>query len=414
MEVIVERYNWWIFPVILFVTCLPFIWLRRRSTRDKIYVIPFILFFFVYSGYGCGWESCDIRYLFYYFVWMLVFGLTLSFFVNDKNKEQLNYNNSQNILIKTDFFPLLYILITLLPLLINGKWHNILSPPTPNLTEAFHGGESSGGHSYFYYLEHLINPFYIVCLYRYKEKPIKLFFFFLFPFYLSYVNSAYLARSTLMAYFLIYLAIIYIYIPKIRKKLILSCVVAFPLLAFGLSWYTYARLGHAFNLSLYDSISLLLYQETSYTTHFTEIQKLGFNSRLLGDYMNWFLTLPFPGFLKDSSRDYFFNAIFTEKLTGVYRGEMGFSVLLPGVVNEGLFIFGNYLFVFHSFLIAFFVGLTYKLLRYKQEMILLLYCSIFIASLIARAGTVSAYPIYMKDMIMYFLAIYILRKWIKI
>ena len=213
-----------------------------------------------------------------------------------------------------------------------------------------------------------------------------------------------------MAYLIIYVVAIYFYNPNYRKRIIRVLVIGVPLLAVLLSFYTFLRRGAEVDVSVTQAIKLLLFQETSYPAHFVEIKKMPDHIDLFNDYIQWLTTLPLPGFLKDTSKDYFFNAIFTERLYGIVRDTQDFYILLPGVVNEGLFIFGTFLYPLHAIVLGIFVGCAYRIVASKDEFFLFLYISVFLSSLAARAGTVSAYPVYLKDLLMYEVIIFMLSR----
>lgn len=415
MNLDIESFNWATLFVTVPITAILFLWLKNCTKREIGYVIPFIVFFYMYSGYGYGWQTCGYNYIFFYTIWMGVFSFSLRLIMlgnrtKDRRNALYSFKGKQCFIVESSFFPLFYLFLCFIPLVTEGKLMNLIHLPELDLKEAFQGGEAQTEGGLLYYLKNLVYPFYIVSLYKYRHTYIKLFLFLFLPFYFAYAETGGMGRSTLMAYLIIYLIVVYIYHPKIRRKLVLSLLIGFPFLIIALTWYTYARLGQAFNLSFGDSLALLTYQETSYTTHFDAIQRNGFKIDLLSDYIQWLITLPLPGFLKDSSKDYFFNAIFTEQLYGLYRGSADFSVSLPGIVNEGIFIFGNYLFILHAFIMALFVGIMYRCLRYKEELFLFLFCSVFLASLSARAGSVSSYSWYLKGLLIYVVVMYFIRK----
>lgn len=412
MNLEIELFSWGYFFLAGLLTVLPFIWVLKRPLREKVYVLPFAVFFFAYSGVGVAWESCRKDYLIFYTIWMFVFSYTVYFTMGKKKYATIEGVPSSQIgrIIKhADFFIIVYFLIELSTLAMKGKLYNLISPPSPDLLGAIEDS-SGGGGGLLYYLNHIIFIFYFVSLYKYRYQVVKLFLLIFLPFYINYVGSGYLARSTIMAYLIIYVIAIYYYNPSLRKKIRLAIFVGMPVLLIGLSFYTFIRMGRDINISAGDAISLLAYQETSYPTHFDLIQAHPEGWGLLGDYFQWLTTLPLPGFLKDSSKDYLFNVIFTEKLFGTYRGQMGFSVALPGIVNEGIFIFGNYLYPIHAIILGLFVGFTYRLVNYKEEFFLFLYVSIFLSSLLARAGTVSAYSVYLKDLLVYEIIIFFMLR----
>lgn len=399
----VQKFSWFYFVLSFILTILPFLWVFKRPIREKLYILPFVVFFFIYSGAGVAWEQCEKIYLIYYFIWMSCFALTLNVIMKKGGKlptEGVVSKNHNFILKRASIFIFLFFSIKILSLASAGKLHNLISPPTLDIYSALEGGGDEGK-GLLYYLENIVFIFYFVSLYKYRYNVGKLFGLLFFPFYIEYANSGYVARSTIMAYLIIYFVAIYFYNPNLRRKISFSITIGLPFLVAFLAFYTYFRRGAEVDVSTSDAITLLAYQETSYPIHFLQIQKQPENLNLLEDYFQWLTTLPFPGFMKDTSKDYFFNAIFTERLYGIIRGTQGFYILLPGIVNEGLFIFGKWLFPLHAIILAFFVGFAYRIVRYREEFLLFLYISLFLSSLFARAGTVSTYPTYLKYLLIY-------------
>lgn len=407
MDIVTVGFSWGYFFLSLLLTCLPFLWLKKRSLREKLYVLPYVVFFFIYSGVGVSWDNCEKDYLMYYFLWMMFFSFTVMVMMGKKrilSIEGVDASSSFWILKYADFFIALYILMQLITLIASGNIHHLISPPSPDLTsvmdEVSEGGGGVGS-GLIYYINHIIFIFYFVSLYKYRNQPGKLFLAIFLPFYFIYANSGYLARSTIMGYLIIYIVAVYFYNPTLRRKIRLLVCFGLPFLLVGLSLYTFIRIGHVVDITPGDAIILLGYQETSYPTQFDLIKKTPFDANLLKDYFEWLITLPLPGFLKDSSKDYFFNAIFTERLYGAPRGSMGFSIALPGVAGEGMFIFGLTWYFLHAIILGAFVGITYRLVKRKEEFFLFLYMGIFMAFHTARAGTVSTYSMYLKDFLVY-------------
>lgn len=405
MNFSISDFSWTYFLISLIITLLPFFWLIKRPVREKLYVIPYIVFFFIYSGAGIAWDNCNKAYIPYYFIWMSFFSLAVCLAMGRRrcqSVEGVQGTLSFWVIQYADIFIYSYIILQLLSLGISGKMYNLLSPPSPDLLgvmEQVEEGHGEGG--IIYYLKHILFVFYFVSLYKYRNSPLKLFIAIFFPFYVSYAGSGYLARSTVMGYLIIFIIAVYYYNPQLRKRIRLLVGIGLPFVLVGLSFYTFIRIGHDIDITPGEAIKLLAYQETSYPTQFDLIQKLHFDTDLLKDYWEWLITLPLPGFLKDSSKDYFFNAIFTENIYGTMRGQMGFSVALPSIVGEGIFIFGRDYFFLHAVLLGFFVGTTYRIVKRKEEFFFFLYAGVFMAFHSARAGTVATYSMYLKDFLMY-------------
>lgn len=407
----VEKFSFGFFLLAVITTIIPFLWVSKKDRRVKLYIIPFIFFFFIYSGIGVAWENADKSYLVYYFIWMIFFSMSLYFIIGRKRSDNIEGvpRFSTSLVTKhASFFLYSYIGLKLLTLFVNGKIMNLVHPPSLDIFSALAEEPADGG--ILYYISHIVFIFYFVSLYKYRHKVGKLFLFLFFPFYIDYAASGYIARSTIMAYLIIYFVAIYFYNPSYRKWIIRVLVIGVPLLAVLLSFYTFLRRGAEVDVPVEQAIKLLLFQETSYPAHFVEIKKMPNHLDLFNDYIQWLTTLPLPGFLKDTSKDYFFNAIFTERLYGIIRDTQDFYILLPGVVNEGIFIFGTFLYPLHAIILGLFVGCAYRIVGSKDEFFLFLYISVFLSSLAARAGTVSAYPVYLKDLLMYEVIIFMMSK----
>lgn len=412
---------WLRFFLVLFFTIVSFAWLRRRkSSMEKFYFLFILFLIFIYSGVGAGWEKTPYDYSYIYVIYIMVFGIVCYATTkhNKRNQKQstieiVRYNKVDGFINKYGrLFVILYVIIPFISLILEGKILNLISPPSLNLSEAIEGrfdsGTSNGGliSSILYYIQNLDLPFYLLSLYKYRNDIFKLSLALLLPLYFSFAEGGYIARSTLMPMIVILYFAFYIKYPQYRKKLVVGTIILLPALLFFLSLYTFIRIGADFNLSFGDAISLLAYQETCYPVHYEEMQKWSIDWKLLYTYIEWLITLPFPGFLKDSGLDYSFTAYFSEKITGANRTDANFNILLPGLVGESIFIFGKTFYWVHAMIVGFVVGNAYKIVHHKQELFLVLYMSVFGGLCFARAGSVSMMPFYFKHLIIYVIVIY--------
>ena len=414
-------FYWIRFFVVLAATIIPFLWLRKRHSKlEKFYFLSVLIMVFIYCGAGAGWSETPTEYLIIYIVYMFVLGVTCHHFI-ERDKSKLNETSEKN----NNFVKLeriinkygkpviiLYILIPLMQLALSGKIHNLISPPSVDLKSALDnvGNASTAFDSLFYYLRQLLLPFYILSLYKYKDQIGKLSFALLFPLYIDFAQGGYLSRSGILPFVIIIYVAFYQKYPRYRKKMVIWTLVLLPVLLFGLSLFTFLRIGSEVNISFGDAIALLTYQETSYPIQYAEYQNWPFDTEVFTSYMDWLVKLPFPGFMKSADVDWRFNAIFTEKLTGTSRFDSDFSVALPGLVGESVFIFGKYFFWVHAILVGWVVSLAFRLVHHKQEFFLVLYMSVYAGVSFARAGTVSILPFYFKHLIIYLLVIYFITQ----
>lgn len=414
---------WIRFLIVFSVTALSFLWLKRRSSRlEQLYYIFFIVFVFVYSGVGSGWADTPSEYLFKYCVYIFVLGFVCQITIGKDrcNLEPSTSEKKKRLLIMRLIsnygraIILVYILIPLLSLVLAGKVENLISPPSLNLQDALDAGNNGGSKgmvdSILYYVHQLILPFYLLSLYKYKDDILKLSVALIAPLYITFASSGYISRSGTLPFLIIIFLAFYIKYPRYRKKMMIGTMALLPAFLFALSWFTFVRLGKEINISYSDAISLLAYQETSYPEHYVEIQKWPFDGHLLYTYLDWFIKLPLPGFLKSTNLDYAFNAIFTEKLTGATRTDMYFSISLPGLVGEGVFLFGKSFYWIHAIIVGWVISMAYRLVHHKQELFLVLYMCVYASVGFARGGTVSILPFYFKHLIIYLIVIYFVTK----
>ena len=417
MEEIVS-YNILFLPVSLLLTIIPFLWLRKVERGILYCFVPFLLFLFVYCGVGMGWQGCPQVYVVIYAIYMIALGKTC----HSVLRKPVNISRIENE--ENSFFApfvskysgkivFLYILVILIGLAANGKIANVFSPPSLNLTESLDFTKSGvTGSSVFmmmYYVRNLILPFYLLALYKYKDRIILFSFLLLFPLYLDFSSNGYIARSGVMPFFIIIYVACYLRYPKQRKRIIRWTIIGTPVVLIGLSWFTFFRLGKDFDIQAGDAIKLLAFEESGYPILFEHIWKFGFDPDLCEKYIKWLVGLPLPGFLKGGD-DFVFNAIFTEQVTGMSRSDQGFSVILPGLVGESVFFFGRYFFIIHAIMVGFVFSYAYKILSHKQELFLLLYCAIYGAICFCRGGTSSMMPFYFKHLIIYVIVISLLKR----
>lgn len=404
--------NIWVLFLNSTSTLLLFLILRKRfKDVDRIFLIFSILLFYIYSGFGAAFEKVTLYYSFMYNVFILVFYYTFGITqrinlanVNNKNLK-LFTNNSSYIIIT-------YIIITL----INSAYPSfnlikLIRPSAPilefDLTVSIKDDPLK---SLLYYILLLLQPFYLIALYKFRLHPIKLFFAIMLPLYFYFSLGGYVARSYLLPYLAMFLFTVYQFKPHLRRKIkIFSSIIIIPLVVFS---YFYAewRLGHETDLiNLNEIILSLFFQEASYPLHFTSIYGIEIKTQIM-DFFKWLIMLPIPSFIKGNGFSIDINNYFTELITGTNIYTPGYFVLLPGTVLESYLIFGKYLFFLLPFFGGLITGFLYRLIKISETFIIMRVYFIFMfMPLVARAGFFSAIPIAINGFILFYILIIILK-----
>lgn len=400
---------WWRFFTLLFISILAFKWLGKKNWRTKLYFSPFILFPFIYAGIGGAWKPCNTDYIWKYGLYILTFSLSCYYF--QKHYKRVNpkifSRNNQKLEIFINRYGTItiyiYISLKILSVLLDGRIVNVIHPPEMDMSAAFENTLSNdGGSSVINYLENIIYVLYIVSLYKYRKNYKTFAFYLLLPVYLTYVDSAYLGRGTIMLTF-INLIIGYVYCyPKRMKLTLITIAIGVPFIIFSLVWYSTYRIGaDSAGIDISKALKVLSYQETSYPLHYNQVKNWNFDWEICYAYLYWIVTLPLPGFMKSNDVDYYFNYIFSEKINGIGRNLDGFSVSLPGLVNEGIMVFGPTFFLLHAVILGFFVGKAFKWVKYRPELFLYIHCCFNVAYSVSRGGTGSQYSFYLKNLLIY-------------
>lgn len=403
------------FVLVLALTLLSMKWISNRDAITKLYFVPFFVFFFIYSGVGYGWDDTKPIYIIYYAIYIATFSYTCCRLSIKRKECSQTKDNTISTLIQRHGRNIIlsYLFVCILELGLAGKISNLWSPPS--MTEDFSSFDWDGGHggafsAILYYVKEVLFIFYVLSLNKYKNNQKLLLFNILFPFYITYVTNAYLARGAVMAFLLIVAVNYLIYHPQNRKRLLIIGSFALPLILYLLAVYTYVRQGVEFDESFGFALKLLLFQETNYPLHLNQVLKNGFDQNLFETYLEWIVTLPLPGFLSPFNSDYAFTARFSEMISGISRTTSGFNIFLPGIVGEGVYILGPFLYPLHALLLAFLVSTVFRVLNNRNERFLLMYYGIYAAFVIGRGGTVSLYPFYFKHFILYIIILNLLSK----
>jgi hypothetical protein len=114
--------------------------------------------------------------------------------------------------------------------------------------------------------------------------------------------------------------------------------------------------------------------------------------------MLWLILLPLPGFLKFGYGSYFLNREFSVQILGVEPSDTTFFVVLPGVVGESIYVFGPFFFWVHAVILGLFIKFVIKTFTSSDVFTyLFFFCIVRFSFMLARAGTISVYPMMLKS-----------------
>ncbi len=420
-DLYIYSYDYYRLAFIVLVTFLSFYWVKKvRSIRIKIWYVLMALFIFIYSAIGGAISEVNSLYCLYYAIYVASLGGTLAWFYKRKIKaydiKVISEGSSEIFLPKTAsrLIIIFYFLTLLFPLVYpEFKLGNLINPPTPSL-EGLHYSKFVEGEqkdfisSIVYLISQLLLPFFYLCAYKYRKSPLKILLLFLLPVYLDLCNRGIFGRGEMMLPILIVgFGMFEEATPRVRRIIMIMAGVAIPIFSIILVQFAMLRIGRDLDfISATDAMQILFGQEIAYPLHFNEYY--GAKTPLsIADYFLWLILLPFPGFLKFGYGDPQINLIFTIMVTGLDPTESLFSIALPGLTGEGIFVFGNYLFPLHAVILAILVSIMIKYLfcnnSYKY---IFYYAALLFSYIVCRGGTMSAYSFFFKQFLLFVIVMY--------
>lgn len=406
--------------IIAIITIISFKWIRSLgNTRIKTWYFLLGLFIFIYSGIGGAIKEVPNDYTVYYCVYVVVLGLFLCHF-NRKNKHIVDASRNWILTAYIDKFGksiiLLYFVLLLFDLIYPVfKLQLLVSPPSPSLeglhyTTFVEGNNMDFISAIIYNAKNIVQPFFYLSLYKYRKNIFRVLVLLLIPVYIDLCSRGIVGRGQMLLPLLICFFSLYEILSPRKKLLIISCATLIPLLSYLLVQFSYMRIGATNQvLSIGDCMQLLLGQEIAYPLQFSSYIKASGN--YIGDYIMWILLLPFPGFMKFGYGDPQINLHFTQLVSGLDPTDATFSICLPGLVGESIFIFGDILFPIHAIIMAFIIS---KLANYLCECnayrYLFMYVMLVFSYYINRGGTASSYSFAFKQFLILIIFIFFLCK----
>ena len=400
--------------VVIIFTILSLYIMIGGERKNALFFTLVSFFVFLYSGLGGSLSDTNPLYVYFYIIYILVLACTIRF-----TKVGFNFSNEDDILFDRFIqkngkkILILYFFLSIITLVYpEFKLLRLINPPSPDVygimglvTEE----NTDIISSLIYLVRTFMLPFFYWALYRYRGNFFAFSFFLFFSIYIDYCRDAYIGRYPI----LVALIIIFLYYwrkSSRKKKLVMltTILVLVPTLAYVFYQYTFLRHGGSIDaVGKNEAMSILLLQEIGYPTYFDQY-KYYYDLELIPLYIEWILFLPLPGFLKFGLGD-FPSDRFTYIISGLTRGDYGFSVFLPGIVGESYYIFGPSMFFIHAFLLGLLINTIYNSLKNLQSMtFVFIYYMVVLSFQMSRGGTLSIYPLIFKHflILIIFLLIY--------
>lgn len=407
---------------IIAVTIIIFLFsFKFKTIQGAFYFGLFIVLYLLYNGIGGALLDAPNEYLGFYFIFTIAISVGCLIGV-----KQYHPVNEQKVIEWKEYFNLInekyykQIIVTYFVLLFIGlvypenKLMNLLNPPTPDvigqLLERYDGVEKTTAlTSIIQLLKLFVYPFFLITLYKFRKKVVILAVLVVLPAYITYAQDEYIGRGSMLECIIMFAFIVYLENKRLRMLIIASIIIFVPTLVVFFVDYSVVRVGGDELIGNFgDAYDMLLWQECHYPERFDEL--LAIRNHPTTNYIIWLFTLPFPGFFRGGI-DANFNAIFSEEMIGINRGDRGFFIMLPGLVGESVFVFGEKLYWLNGLLTGLLMGYLFKFFKkYPQAIGLFTVIAIDFAYTFCRGGMTSGLTFIGKSIVWFFIISIIFMK----
>jgi len=354
----------------------------------------------LYSGVGATDPEVPGYYLIYYFSFLVAFAC--AFWIFRVAFVHLSISRGHvitRVLGSVDCHPVwpmiiwAYLLLYLIPLIYpEFRLYQLLAPMAPNLTMNWAANwatkEINVFHKLLEYAQVLLTPFFYIALFRYRRRLGLIALIFVSLLYLQYVDISYISRGTIIIEFATIWLAIWVDRPNNRRALMAIMVALIPVVLAAAYYYSRIRIGgYVGDITSLDAIVRTLEVETSFP-HNVGIPVIESGETVdPAAYITWMLTLPIPKLLTGAIEGARINYEISEIVLGLSPGQKGWYVVLPGLVAESVYIYGQYFFWLHAVFIAFLAALVIRLMeRTPQLLFLLAYIVVIFAYVLNRGG----------------------------
>ena len=416
----------WFFGILTLMLILLIIFIRNLyHFQARLFLLTFSLFYYIYNGVGLAYNEISLTLRIYFFIFYIIFCVVFILFFRIKSKllNKVEYK-IKGIEIKpktiVKAFAFIYILTVILPLfyptLIIGR---LINPPTPDLLGNLNDFQIVNAPSQTFmklafYVQTLCLPFFIY-FFDVTVRKNKIVLYLLNAIilsYVAYVQSAYISRSDILLIFQIALLVFFIVQRKISSKHLFAISIPILLIIIFFSAYQEIRLGKDSISS--NSVNMLLTNafETEISFPKNVVQKIvdkGFTTDL-SNYFLWLTTLPIPKIFISNHNNFELNKELSQLLLGISSEDQYFFILLPGILGEGIYIYGG-LFFLHAIFLGFIFGVFLRLFRTNIHFnFFIAYLMVLMSYYTCRGGIVSSLPILINGNLLFFFYLFFLSK----
>lgn len=402
--------------VLATIICL-FYTLRRFRGMSKVFLYLCYGFLALYSGIGAAVKGANSEYLFYYITFIVIMSVVIRKVRVGIDLSAYSLTFEKYLRINASKIIGIYFFIKFLSFLIpEFKLFDLISPPPPSLEDfdfTKEGDKYGNGalDSLLYVAYSIAMPFFFWALFHYRNNLKKMCGFLLLNLYMTYCNSGYVGRGTILQTGIICFFAVYYNVNKVKQRLILiGTACSIPIILLGFYYYSLVRLGHSLdNVMISEAVEILFGQEIQYPLLYDQYKS--HSGRFMFEYFEWLVLLPFPGFIKFGRGNFFLNQEFSMDILGLDVSDSSFFVVLPGVVGESIYVFGGILFFIHVIILGMFIKfvlVTFTSTPSFQYIFFL--CMVQFSFMMARAGTISVYPLMLKSFLILILACFYIGK----
>lgn len=395
--------------------------LNARGIWQRMLLFGFYSGLCLYSGVGAAYSDVPNYYTIYYFGFLISFAFAFSLFRHFFTTLSIRSGKVlQQHLHRVDTsrvwhsIVFLFLFLHFIPLIYPEiKLHQLIFPPAPDLRSVFaarwESQEMDILRKLVDYACVLLTPFFYIALFRYRQRIMRLFLIIATLLYLQYVATGYIGRGTvLMAIGIIGLAL-WVYYPKKRFYLTILALLAIPFILVGSYFYAIIRLGGTpTDIAPTQAALKIVESETSFPRNvgmpiIESIQRVDMKS-----YVTWILTLPIPKILTGEIKGARINYEISEIILERKRGQSGWYIVLPGLVAESIYIFGNYFFWLHAAFIAFLAVFLIRLLEKTPQLLFLnAFVVVTFSYHLNRAGISGPLPLVINGFLLFYVFVFL-------
>lgn len=394
--------------------------IAARGIWQRLLLVGMFFGLCLYSGVGAAYPDVPEYYLLYYFGFLGALAYAFWFFrVAFVHLGIRSGRALTRVLNNVDWHPSwpmviwAYVLLHLVSLIYPElRLQHLFAPPPPDLLTHFavrwELQEMDALQKLVDYARVLLTPFFYIALFRYRKRFSRVALIFGSLLYFQYVAGGYIGRGAIgIALATIWLAI-WVDRPKQRRILVAIGVAAVPPILISSYFYGLLRIGGTpSGVTPSEAAVLMLENETNFPRKVgIPIIESGARAHL-GDYAKWMFTLPIPKLLTGEIEGARINYEISEFILGIPRGERGYYVVLPGLLAESVYIFGEYFFWLHAVFVAFLAALVMRLMeRTPQLLFLQAYVVVTFAYHLNRGGITGPLGILVNHFLLFYLFLF--------